>query len=113
MARKKLLRMPYSNMDFAVAKILKRTGYVKNVEKKVTGKKKYIDIDLAYPKNRYTLLNFRIVSKPSRHVYVRNRDLYPVRHGCGLAVLSTPEGVMTNRDAKKKGLGGEYLFEVW
>jgi small subunit ribosomal protein S8 len=59
------------------------------------------------------LTDFRMLSKPSRHIYSGYRELRPVRQHYGLAVLTTPQGIMTNKEAKKQKVGGEYLFEIW
>ncbi len=112
-ARKKLVRVPYANLDFAVAKILASRGYLKDVKRKVIDKKGFMEIELLSPQSEGVIRGVKFVSKPSRRVYVGYRDLKPVRQGRGLAVISTSKGVMTNGEARKSKLGGEYLFEVW
>ncbi|KKW16412.1 MAG: 30S ribosomal protein S8 [Parcubacteria group bacterium GW2011_GWA1_50_14] len=112
-ARKKLIRVPYANLDFAVAKILASRGYLKDVKRKVIDKKGFMEIELLSPQSEDAIRGVKFVSKPSCRVYVGYRDLKPVRQGRGLAVISTPKGVMTNNEARKSKLGGEYLFEIW
>ena len=113
-ARRKFLRIPYSRMDFAIAKILIEAAYLKDAKKRVVGKKSFLDIELPPEYNDYKVIeNFKFVSKPSRRVYVGYRSIRPARQGYGLAVVSTSSGVMTSREAKKRKLGGEYLFEIW
>lgn len=111
-ARKKSLRVPFSKLDHSVAEILVKHGFVKEVKKKLIGKKKFLDIDLS-PKAPSEVLQFKIVSKPSRHLYAKSKELYPVKQGYGLSVISTSQGIMTGGEAKKRRLGGEYLFEIW
>ena len=57
--------------------------------------------------------DFKIISRPSRHLYVKNGRVKSVKQGYGIGVFSTNEGVLNNRDARKKKVGGEYLFEIW
>jgi small subunit ribosomal protein S8 len=112
-AQKDTLLAPYSNLDLAVGQVLVKTGYLKSAEKRVVGKKNYIEIGLKYKDKKPMMTDFRLLSKPSRHTYSGYRDLRPVRQHYGLAVLSTPQGIMTNKEAKKQKVGGEYLFEIW
>ena len=113
MARKDKLVVPFSRMDFAIANVLAAGGYLKSVEKETTGKKSVIVIRTGVKKKVGLVTDFRIMSKPSRHVYKDYRSLRPVRQGYGLAVLSTSKGIMTETDARKGKVGGEYLFEIW
>lgn len=113
MAKRDSLLIPYSEMDFSISKILAKTGYVKEAQKKAISRKNFIEIKLGYNGHDPILRNFKIVSRPSRHLYFGYRELRPVKQGYGLGVVSTPKGVMTVSEAKKSKLGGEYLFEVW
>ncbi len=112
-ARKESLSLPYAEFDFAVAKLLAENGFVKEAEKKTSGRKPAIEIKLKYRGGEPALTGFKIVSKPSRRFYAGYKELKPVHQGFGAAVLSTPSGVMTNKEARKNKVGGEYLFEVW
>lgn len=102
--------MPLSRMRFAVAQILAREGYVGSVE---NGKKTALNITLAYKNGRPAINGTKRISKPSRRMYLGVRDLRPVKRGHGLLVLSTPQGLMTGKEAKEKRVGGEALFEIW
>lgn len=110
--RKEKIILPFSKMDFAVLQALVAGGYVKSAEKETIGRKHFISVRLG-KFNKATGLNFKIISKPSRHFYADYRSLRPVKQNYGLAVLSTSKGIMTNREARKKKVGGEYLFEIW
>ena len=110
-AGKDKMTVPYSRMDLAVLEVLRDNGYVKSADKEVSGKKSVITIRLSGKKNED--VEFKLLSKPSRRFYSDYRSLHRVRQGYGIGVLSTPSGVMSAADAKKKKVGGEYLFQIW
>jgi small subunit ribosomal protein S8 len=113
MARKDKMIVPFSRMDFAVANVLVAGGYLKSVEKETTGKKSIMVIRTGVKKKAGMMTDFKILSKPSRHLYRDYRSLRPVRQGYGIAVISTSKGIMTEKEARKGKVGGEYLFEIW
>jgi len=84
---------------------------VKSAEKEALGRKQVITVRLGGKKGGD--IDFKLVSKPSRHFYTDYRSLKSVRQGHGLGVLSTPKGILTDRQARKAKVGGEYLFEIW
>lgn len=111
-AKKDKVIFPYSKMDLAVLKKLADNGYVKSAEREAAGRKSIIVVKLS--RGAVSPLNdFKITSKPSRHIYTDYRTLRAVRQGHGLAMLSTSQGIMTGKEAKKNKIGGEYLFEIW
>lgn len=112
-ARKDSFQTSYSKMDFAVAKILVEAGYIREAQKKTVNKKNYLEVKLAYRNRQGAVSDFKIVSKPSRRLYTGYRELYSVKQGYGLGVLSTPKGIMNNKEARRQQLGGEYLFKIW
>lgn len=112
-ARKENILVPFSRMDFTVLKVLKDAGYVKEVEKRMVGRKAFLEITLLYKKKEPVMSDFRLISKPSRHLYKGYREVYSVKQGYGLGILSTPKGIMTEKEAKKQKVGGEYLFQIW
>lgn len=112
-ARKDTIYAPHANFDFAVLKVLEQTGFVKSVEKKSSGKKNTIEVKLKYLSGAPAMSDFKVVSKPSRRIYKTYQELRPVKQGYGVSVLSTSAGVMTNKEARRKKVGGEYLFEIW
>jgi len=110
--------IPFSNMKLRIAQILKEGGFVMDVErKKKKGKKaelEYLAITLKYgEENRPSIGGFKIISKPSRHMYAGAKEIKPVRSGYGVGIISTSKGIMNSKEAKKQNLGGEMLFEVW
>lgn len=109
-ARRDKMTVPFSKMDHAVLKSLETAGYVKSVEKEAAGKKNVLVVKLG---KKGVVNDFKIVSKPSRHFYADYRSLRPVKQGHGVGVLSTSKGIMTDKEARKQKVGGEYLFEIW
>ena len=113
MAKKERITVPHSKMDFAILKALIENGYIKNADVEAVEGKNVIMIRLAKKDKSAPINDFKIMSKPSRRAYVDYRALRPIRQGYGIAVLSTSKGIMTNKEAKKQKIGGEYLFEIW
>jgi len=109
-AGKDAILSPFSKTDFAVAQVLVESGYIKETQKKVIGKKSFLEVRLS---SRKALSGFKFISKSSRHIYVDYRNIKSVRSGYGLGVYSTSRGVMNNKNARKNKVGGEYLFEIW
>ncbi|HUX36121.1 MAG TPA: 30S ribosomal protein S8 [Candidatus Paceibacterota bacterium] len=103
----------FSNFDFEVAKLLVARHYLKDAQKKTVGAKKFLEIKLNYKNGASTMENFKIISRPSRHMYVKREDVKRVRQGYGMGVISTNNGILSDGDAKKKKVGGEYLFQIW
>ncbi|HVN26093.1 MAG TPA: 30S ribosomal protein S8 [Candidatus Paceibacterota bacterium] len=110
-ARKDRVTFPYSKMDFAVLKVLTDGGYVKSAEKETVGRRTVIAVKL--PAKDKALNDFKIVSKPSRHFYADYRSIRRVKQGHGIGVFSTSKGIMSDKQALKAKIGGEYLFEIW
>ncbi len=112
-ARKETLKVPYSNLDFAVAEVLAKNNYLDSVAKKGRMPKRVIEIKLRYEKGHGVITGTNILSKPSRRLYGGYKALRSVKQGYGLGVISTPKGVMTTKDARKEKVGGQLLFEIW
>ena len=106
------VEMPHSRLKESVAKILKSEGYVGDVS--VDGKTmKKITIRLKYQGKKSVIEGLKRVSRPGLRRYVGATEIPRVLNGLGISVLSTPEGVMTGMQAKKKNIGGELLCYVW
>jgi small subunit ribosomal protein S8 len=110
-AKKEKITMPFSKMDFAVLKALEAGGFVKSVEKEAVGRRQMIGIRTGGKKG--VSIDFKLMSKPSRHTYIDYRSIRLVKQGHGLSILSTPKGILSGREARKAKVGGEYLFEIW
>ncbi len=112
--RKASVSVPYSAFKMAIAEKLQEAGYVLAVEKKGKKAKKTLDVTLKYrASGAHAILGARRISKPGRRMYKSVHEINPVRYGHGALVLSTPRGVMTDKEAKKANVGGEVLFEIW
>ncbi|MCK4892272.1 MAG: 30S ribosomal protein S8 [Candidatus Pacebacteria bacterium] len=105
--------MPSSKFKLSLAKILKKEGYVQDVIQHKKGVKITLEVLLKKIEDNYAISEIRRISKPGQRKYVGKKEVSKVLGGYGLSIISTPQGVMTNLEAKKKGLGGEVIFEVW
>ncbi|MFQ8599717.1 MAG: 30S ribosomal protein S8 [Oscillospiraceae bacterium] len=106
--------IPASNMKKAIAQILVDEGYVKSFQVIDDEKQGVIRITLKYGENKTQILQgLRRVSKPGLRIYTSCEDMPKVMKGLGIAILSTPKGLMTDRDARKANVGGEVLAFVW
>jgi small subunit ribosomal protein S8 len=110
-ARKQTVVMPYSKLKEQVAEILKTNGFLEGV--KVTKDGGFQTLELNLPSNPETITSLIRVSKPGRRVYTSAKDIPLVLGGRGLVIVSTSGGVMTGREARQKGLGGELICKVW
>jgi small subunit ribosomal protein S8 len=107
------VKVPFSQLKLSLAKILEKEGMIERVGTQGRQTGKIIEIELKYKNGQPVIHGLKRVSKPGRRIYVKNDQLRPVRQGYGFSIISTPQGLMTNKEAKKKGLGGEVLCEVW
>lgn len=110
--KRESITVPASNLKEAIALTLVRTGWLKSVVKRGKKVKKYLTCELAYKAGEPKITEVKRISKPSRRVYVGTDELNLVRQGFGLAILSTPKGILTNFEAKKAKVGGELMFEI-
>ena len=104
---------PYSKLVFEIAELLKREGFLKEVSKRGKKVKKFIDLELSYEDGIPNVRGAERVSRLSRRVYLKKSDVKPVKFGHGILVLSTPQGLYTDKEARKHGVGGEALFKIW
>ena len=106
--------VPHSKMKMAIAEVLKKEGFIKDVEKRGKKVRKTIHIDLLYKADGTPrITEVKRVSKPSRRVYKSVGEIHPVRFNKGILLLSTPNGIVTGKEARKTNVGGEALFEIW
>lgn len=110
--RREAVELPYSNVKYAIAKILQREGYLVSVEKAGEGAHASMRLTLAQEHDRPRLKSLRRVSKPGNRVYAKADELKPVLSGLGISIVSTPNGLMTNREARSRRLGGEVICEI-
>lgn len=114
-AKKDEVSIPSSNLKIAITKLLKNEGYIKNfkiIEEK--SKQGLIKIHLKYDEDGKPIItNLVRVSKPGRRIYVKKEEVPKVLNGLGIAIISTPYGIMTNSKARKLGVGGELICKIW
>jgi len=112
-ARNEQTAMPYSKMKIAIAKILKEEGYIDDFS--VDAEKfRNLRIQLKYAPNRVSVISgIKRISRPGLRRYARHTEIPRVRSGLGTVIVSTPMGIMTGSEARKRHLGGELLAEVW
>ena len=113
LAGKESVVLPYSKMKNAILECLKKEGYVNTVAKKVKKDQPVLEVGLIYVDKKPKITEVERISKQSRRVYFRIKDIHSVRSGSGLLVLSTPKGILSGREARKEQVGGEALFRVW
>ena len=116
-ARKQLVELPRSNMKLRIAEILRDEGFVSGVTAAEDTKQGVLKLELRYDGRGIgsgcAITGMRRVSRPGQRHYVPAKQVPRVRNGLGIAILSTSQGVMTDREARHKGVGGEVLCEVW
>ncbi len=110
-ARRGVVVMPYSKMKHAIAEILKKNHYI--IDVKVAEAGGFKSLEMILPSDPEAITALIRVSRPGRRVYVSSSDIPTVLGGRGLVILSTSSGLMTGRDARKQGLGGELICKVW
>ena len=113
LAKKSSILLPYSKLKFALGQILLKEGYIGSIEKTGEDPKASLAIAIKYEDNHSVITDVSRVSKPGQRWYVGKRDIPTVVGGMGIAILSTPQGLMTGIEAKKKGIGGELLCKIW
>lgn len=113
-ARHPKVDVPASRMKTEIARILKEEGYILNFKVAEEGARKTIKVYLKYQADGHPVISkLERVSRPGCRMYVGRSEIPPVLGGLGVNILTTPRGVMTGRDARQAGLGGEVLCQVW
>jgi len=114
-ARHKTTKVPATKMTRSIAKVLKEEGFIGEVEETGEGVKRYLVIELKYKgKNRTPIITkLKRISRPGLRVYKNRKELPRVLGGIGIAIISTSSGIMTDREARRQGIGGEVLCYVW
>jgi len=113
-ARHDSVTMPASNMKKAIAKIMLDEGYIKSVDFVDDGLQGQIKIALKYAQGKESVIKgLKRISKPGLRVYARSTEIPKVLGGLGIAIISTSKGVMTDKEARNAGVGGEVLAYIW
>ncbi|KRN66010.1 30S ribosomal protein S8 [Pediococcus cellicola] len=114
MVRHESLEVPASKIKRDIAEILKNEGFIKNVEYVDDDKQGIIRVFLKYGKNKERVITgLKRISKPGLRSYVKADDVPKVLNGLGIAIISTSEGVITDKEARAKKIGGEVLAYIW
>ena len=110
----KTIDLPASNFRLKILEVLKQEGYITNfvLEKKEKNKKN-LKVDLKYYEGHPVIKEIKRISKPGRRVYSKANSIPKIQNGLGLAILSTPKGVMSDNEARKNNLGGEIICRVF
>ena len=119
--KKETVDIPFSKIKFEIAKILEREGFVAKVDKikkKIQkGKKKpkpFLKITLKYDENKTgAISDIKRISKPGQRIYLPYRKIKSSKGGYGIFIVSTPKGLMTDKEARKQKMGGEIICEIW
>ncbi len=113
MAKHKEVKIPHSKMKEKIAELLKKEGFIENYE--VIGEipRKEILIKFKIYKDKNAITDLKRISKPGRRIYVSKDEIPWVMNGLGIAIISTSKGILTDREARKKKIGGEVICYVW
>ena len=109
----KKVDLPSSNFKTKIANILKNEGFIKNFTIGEEDKKPVLSLELKYHSGNPVISNFERVSKPGRRIFSSADSLPKINNGLGIAIISTPKGVMTDMDARKQKVGGEVICKVF
>lgn len=112
-AERESVVVPYSKIKHSIADCLVKEGYLKSAEKKTKKGLPILEVELMYVNGAPKVNGVERVSKSSRRVYTGVKEIKPTRNGFGLMVLTTPKGILTDKQARKEMVGGEVLFKVW
>jgi len=110
---KESVLVPYSKFKLEIAKLLQTKGYIKELAKRRKKGKKNLEITLLYKEDQPAIKKIKRISKSSRRVYMPSKEIFSVGRGYGARIMSTPKGVMIDKDARKQGVGGEVIAEIW
>ncbi len=114
LAKQDKVDIPASNFKAGIAKVLKNEGYIKNSKIIKDRKQGLLRVYLKYgPKNERTIEGIKRVSKPGRRIYSGFEEIPKIRGGLGIMIISTSKGLMTDREARKKKMGGELICSIW
>jgi small subunit ribosomal protein S8 len=106
--------LPYSAHLEAIAKKLQTLGFVSNVDVSGASTKKMLEVALAYDdRGAHKIHGVKRISKPGRRLYVPAREAHSIKEGTGARILSTPRGILSDKEARKVRAGGEDLFQIW
>jgi small subunit ribosomal protein S8 len=111
---KETVDIPFSDLKYEIAECLERGGFVGKVVKKKKEKRKFFCLVLKYGEDGLPAISeLKRISSPGQRIYIKSKEIRKVKGGRGIAIISTPKGVMTNKKAREMSLGGEVICEIW
>lgn len=105
--------LTYTKMNESILSVLRKEGFITDFDVKGKELKKSIEAVLKYVNGQPAVTDVKRVSKQSKRIYITYKDIKPIKQGYGISVISTPEGVMSTKEARGKKVGGEELFRIW
>ncbi len=112
-AKKREVLVQASKLKLEIAKVMNKRNYLGNVDMQQEGNKKFLKISLKYQDDQPVIKGIKRVSCQGKRIYVGKKDVPTIKNGYGIAIISTSRGVLTNEEAKQKGVGGEVICEIW
>lgn len=112
-AKKESVTFRYSKNIFNIAKLLAKNNFVGPVLKKEKNGKYFVKVKLLYKNDLPLINNLKLISKPSRRVYASYQQIRPVNQGYGIGIISTNQGILSDKEARQRKIGGEYIAQVW
>ncbi len=114
LAKRGNVSVPFSKLKLAVAEVLQKQGFISSVDRKGKKIKKYLDVTLKYnPDGTPEIRGVKRISKLGKRVYIKSKEVRPVKFGHGMMLISTPKGIKTDLEARRENIGGEALFSIW
>ncbi len=111
---KETVKISYSEFHYELARVIESLGFIGAVAKKGKGAKRYLELNLRYGTDgRGAIRDIVLVSKSGRRVYVKSGELRPYKSGYGAYIISTSQGIKTDKEARRLRLGGEVVCKVW
>jgi small subunit ribosomal protein S8 len=113
MAHKKHIVSQYSNINKAIAKVLKKEGFLEQVSEDTVDGKRVLSVSVRFQRRKPAITDVKLISKPSLRTYVGASEIGRKQGRAAIAIISTNIGILTGKEAIKKGVGGELLFKIW
>ena len=111
--KKSTVDLSFSKLKFKIAEILEKNGYLENVSKRGRGVRRKIRLTLKFKDKIPFISGLKRISKPGKRIYASKGEIFQPRKGSGISIISTSQGLMTDKETRKKGLGGEVICEIW
>ena len=107
------VNIPFSNLKYKIAEVLEKQGFIKKVAKIGRKTNKLIEITLKYENDEPKITGLKRVSKQGQRIYVSSQEIKWIKGGYGIAIISTSDGLMIDKEARKRKVGGEVLCAIW